>query len=219
VATVDDGALVLETERLVLRHLTSSDLDALARIYRDSEVRRYFPEGTLTYHETSEELEWIIDVYYRRYGYGLWATVLKESGAFIGRCGLLPWKVVSGPDGRPGLDGADEEPDPAARVEVEVAYLLAREYWGRGLATEAARAIVAHAFGTLRLTRLICLVEPLNVASRRVAAKIGMSDGGDVWLDGERLPLLAMAAVHETSRVEGKEERIGGGLPFGDAAP
>ena len=98
-------AVVLETERLVLRHLTADDLDDLAALYRDPEVRRYFPDGTQTREETRAELNWIIDVYYTRYGYGLWATILKETGAFIGRCGLLPWEIEG-------------------RTEVEVAYLL-----------------------------------------------------------------------------------------------
>jgi hypothetical protein len=89
------------------------DLDALAVIYRDPEVRRYFPEGTLTYEETKEELEWIIDVYYGQYGFGLWATLLQETNEFIGRCGLLPWTIEG-------------------RSEVEVAYLLAKPYWGAG---------------------------------------------------------------------------------------
>ena len=62
---------VIETERLALRHLTMDDLDALALIYRDPEVRKYFPEGTLTYEQTREELEWIIDVYYGQHGFGL----------------------------------------------------------------------------------------------------------------------------------------------------
>jgi ribosomal-protein-alanine N-acetyltransferase len=97
---------IIETERLELRPLTMDDLDALALIYRDPEVRKYFPEGTLTYEQTREELEWIIDVYYGQHGFGLWATTHKETNEFIGRCGLLPWTI----------DG---------RSEVEVAYLLA----------------------------------------------------------------------------------------------
>ncbi len=55
---------ILETERLILRRLTMDDVDALFALYRDPEVRKYFPEGTLTYDETKEELAWIIDVYY-----------------------------------------------------------------------------------------------------------------------------------------------------------
>ena len=75
---------------------------------------------------------------------------------------------------------------------MEVAYLLAKEYWGRGLATEAARGVVDHAFEQLRLPRLICLFEPENLASANVARKIGMTYEKDVQLDGERLPLHSM---------------------------
>ena len=87
---------------------------------------------------------------------GLWATIHKETNKFIGRCGLLPWVI----------DG---------RQEVEVAYLLAKEYWGKGLGTEAAQGILNYGFSQLHLSRLICLVEHGNVASIRVAEKIGMS--------------------------------------------
>jgi [ribosomal protein S5]-alanine N-acetyltransferase len=157
---------VVETARLVLRELVPEDLDDLAALYADPEIRRYFPEGTLTYEETREELEWIIEVYYGRYGYGLWATVLKETGTFIGRCGLLPWQI----------DG---------RTEVEVAYLLDKRYWGRGLAIEAARGIVDHAFATLPVDRLICLLDPSNAASRAVARKLGMTLLWDDYADAK----------------------------------
>jgi ribosomal-protein-alanine N-acetyltransferase len=192
---------VLETERLVLRRLTLADLDELAAVYADPEVRRYFPEGTLTYDETREELEWFIDVHYPRYGFGLWATVLKETGAFIGRCGLLPWTRSEAASGRIALAPSDAEPPEKGKLEVEVAYLLARPYWGRGLATEAARGIVDHAFGDLGRSRLICLFEPDNLASANVARKIGMTYETDVELEGEVLPLYSMSsgAVRTTS--------------------
>jgi RimJ/RimL family protein N-acetyltransferase len=86
-------AVVLETERLILRHLTMDDLDALAALYADPEVRCYFPEGKLTYDETRDALEWIIEVYYDRHGYGLRATLDKETRARIGRCGGRPSPV------------------------------------------------------------------------------------------------------------------------------
>jgi ribosomal-protein-alanine N-acetyltransferase len=147
---------IVETKRLILRLLTMDDLDALFALYRDPEVRQYFPEGTLTYEETKEELEWIINVYYGQYGFGLWATIHKETGEFIGRCGLLPWTI--------------EE-----RSEVEVAYLIAKEYWGQGLGTEAAQAIRDYGFEQLHLSRLICLIDRANQASIKVATKIGMT--------------------------------------------
>lgn len=187
------GESVLETERLLLRELVPEDLDALSAIYADPEVRRFFPEGTLTTDETREELEWIIDVYYGRYGYGLWATILKETDAFIGRCGLLPWRVLTPGTDVLALDAADAVPDATARYEVEVAYLLARSYWGRGLATEAARSIVHHGFERMDVPRLIGLIEPGNLASRRVAERAGLAVEGEVALDGETLPLYSIA--------------------------
>jgi len=147
---------ILETKRLVFRHLEPGDLDRLFALYGDPEVRRYFPEGTLTYEETKDELEWFLNGHPEHPELGLWATIHKETDRFIGRCGLLPWTI-------------DE------RLEVEVAYLLAKEYWGQGLGTEAAQAILDYGFGNLRLSRLICLIDRENLASIRVAEKIGMT--------------------------------------------
>lgn len=148
--------IILETPRLRLRRLEPGDLDDLFALYSDPEVRRYFPEGTLTREETRKELEWFRNGHPEHPELGLWATVLREDDRFIGRCGLLPWT----------LDG---------RFEVEIAYMLARDYWGRGLATEAARGIRDHAVGVLGRDRLICLIDRDNAASIRVAEKIGMT--------------------------------------------
>jgi len=146
---------ILETERLVLRHLELDDLDSLYALYSDPEVRRYFPEGTLTYEETKEELEWFLNGHPENPELGLWATVYKETDEFIGRCGLLPWLI----------DGQDE---------VEVAYLISKSYWGQGLGTEAAHAILDYAFEKLHVPRLICLIDKDNLASIKVAENIGM---------------------------------------------
>jgi ribosomal-protein-alanine N-acetyltransferase len=147
---------ILETKRLLLRHLEMRDLDNLFILYKDPEIRRYFPEGTLTYDETKEELEWFLDGHPKHPELGLWATIYKDTGQFIGRCGLLPWMI----------DG---------RFEVEVAYLIAKTHWGQGLGTEAAQAILDYGFKKLGLTRLICLIDHDNTASIRVAEKIGMT--------------------------------------------
>lgn len=147
---------ILETERLILRRLVPQDLDALYALYRDPLLRRYFPEGTLTLAETREELEWFLNGHPHHPELGLWATILKENGQFIGRCGLLPWTI-------------DDQ------FEVEIAYLLAREHWGQGLASEAARGIANYAHQELGLTRLVCLIDRDNVASIRVAEKTGMT--------------------------------------------
>lgn len=170
--------IILETNRLLLRPLTLDDLPILATLYRDPDIRRFFPEGTLTEAQTKEELEWIINVYYEQYGFGLWATIHKATDQFIGRCGLIPWT----------LEG---------QKEVEVAYLLDKAYWGQGLATEVAEAIRDYGFTQLGLSRLICLIDPGHYASRRVAEKIGMFleqslDG----IDGDGIPTLIYAMTH-----------------------
>jgi ribosomal-protein-alanine N-acetyltransferase len=152
---------ILETDRLHFRHLEPGDLDDLYALYRDPEIRRYFPDGTQTYEETKEELEWFLNGHPRHPELGLWATIHKATGRFIGRCGLLPWT----------LDG---------QFEVEVAYLLAKEFWGQGLGTEAARGIRDYAFDELGLSRLICLIDRDNQASIRVAMNIGMSFEKDI---------------------------------------
>jgi ribosomal-protein-alanine N-acetyltransferase len=146
---------ILETNRLILRHLVPDDLANLFALYSDPEIRRYFPEGTLTYEETREELEWFLNGHPHHPQLGLWATVYRETGEFIGRCGLLPWMIEQ-------------------RPEVEVAYLLAKTHWGQGLGTEAAQAILRYGFEQLQLSRLICLIDRDNRASRKVAEKIGM---------------------------------------------
>ncbi len=152
---------ILETNRLILRRPVPADLDAYYALYRDPEMRRYFPqEGaspdkTLTYDETREEVEWFLNGHPERPELGLWATILRENGQFVGRCGLLPWTV----------DGRDE---------VEVAYMIDKRYWGRGLGTEAARGIRDYAVNELGLRRLICFVDAENVASAKVATHIGM---------------------------------------------
>ena len=87
---------------------------------------------------------------------GLWATIHKESGNFIGRCGLLPWEI----------DGLNE---------VEVAYTIEKKYWGQGLGSEAAQAILQYGFEKLNIPRLVCLIDAENIASKKVALKIGMT--------------------------------------------
>lgn len=161
---------ILQTERLMLRHLELADLDALYALYSDPDMRRYFPEGTLNYDETKEELEWFLDGHPRHPELGLWATIYKPTGAFIGRCGLLPWTI-------------DDQ------HEVEIAYMIDKQYWRQGLATEAARAIRDYGFDQLGLSRLICLIDPENAASIKVASNIGMSfektgedDKGAFWV-------------------------------------
>ena len=132
------------------------DLDNLFAFYSDPEVVKYIPDAPRSYEETREELEWFMNGHPKFPELGLWATVHKETGQFIGRCGLLPWTI----------DGQNE---------VEVAFALSKAYWGQGLATEAAQAIARYGFEQLHLSRLICVIDHDNKGSIGVARKIGMA--------------------------------------------
>lgn len=147
---------ILDTKRLLLRHMEMGDLDALYLLYSDPEMRQFFPDGTLTYEETKEEVEWFLNGHPKHPELGLWTTILKETNQIIGRCGLLPWTI----------DG---------RFDVEVAYMIDKKYWRQGLGSEAAQAVLDYGFNQLGLTRLICMIDHNNQASIGVARKIGMS--------------------------------------------
>jgi len=147
---------ILETQRIILRRQTLSDLDDLFTLYCDSEITRYIPDAPRNIKEAQEELEWHMNGHPKNPELGLWATIHKETGKFIGRCGLLPWTI----------DGQDE---------IEVAYMISREYWGQGLGTEAAQAILDYGFEKLNFGRLVCLIDSDNLASIKVAKKIGMA--------------------------------------------
>lgn len=144
---------ILETSRLILREFVSDDLDALAAVISDPETMRYYP---VPFDRAAVE-EWI-ERNRRRYhadGFGLWAMVLKSSGELIGDCGLM----------RQSVDEASE---------VEIGYHTRRDLWGQGFATEAARACRDFGFAHLPVNRLISLIRPENMQSRRVAEKNGM---------------------------------------------
>jgi RimJ/RimL family protein N-acetyltransferase len=152
---------VLETSRLVLRRFRLDDLDALAGVLGDAETMSFYPHP-FSRTECRRWIEWNVGSYELN-GFGLWAMELKDGGGFVGDCGLTVQNV----------DGDDE---------VEVGWHVHRRLWGRGLATEAGAACRDHAFETVGLGRLISLIRPVNLASKRVAEKIGLT----VWKETER---------------------------------
>ena len=152
--------VIFETERLIHRKLEVSDAEDMHAMYADPEVFRYLGSGV---YNGSVELEAKRIAAHRErlydaLGYGLWATIRKEDGAFMGRCGLLHWAADQ-------LDGQEE---------IEVAYSLAKRFWGQGYASEAAEGIVAWARENLEWPSLIAMVHEDNYASQGVAEKIGM---------------------------------------------
>jgi ribosomal-protein-alanine N-acetyltransferase len=128
------------------------DLEPLTALHLDPEVCRFI--GLRTPEQTREGLkEWISG--YRSRGFAKWAVVSRETGKFIGRSGMTPEEY----------EGISEP---------ELGWTLARKHWGFGYATEAAAAVMKHWFEVLGFRRVISLVDPQNVASERVATRIGM---------------------------------------------
>lgn len=153
----DSASIVMvETERLLLRLLVMEDAEALAAVLSDPIAMRWYPHAL----SRPEVEQWIARnrERYNHDGHGLWAMVLKSSGAVIGDCGLVAQEI-------------DRE------CLVEVGYHVRRDQWRRGFATEAARACMKYAFETLKVERVISLIRPENQPSWRVAEKNGMK----VW--------------------------------------
>jgi RimJ/RimL family protein N-acetyltransferase len=162
--------IVYETGRLVLRQFRDDDLDALFAVIGDPITMQYYPH-TFTRKDAEEWLGRNL----RRYalhGYGLFAVVLKTTGEMIGDCGLVQQQIE-------GLS------------LLEVGYHLRRDQWGKGYATEAARATMGYAFQTLNVAKLISLIRPDNLPSRRVAERNGMKIEQQITFYG--LPHLVYA--------------------------
>ena len=151
---------VLETQRLLLRGWQPSDDAPFAALNGDPEVARYL-NGPMTRGE-SDELLARIRGHWQDHGFGLYAVEVKDSGAFAGFVGLAIPSFL--PDVLPA---------------VEVGWRLAREHWGKGYATEGARASLRYGFEELELRQIISIIDPDNAASVRVADRLDMTRGRD----------------------------------------
>ena len=156
--------LPLATERLLIRAFVPADLDALFAIYGDAEVMEL--AGGVTDRATTERC---LVRYIRDGAFAYYALEERATGAVIGECGL-----------------------PRLGDEVEIGWTLARSAYGRGYATEAARAVLAEALGPLGLEQVVATILPGNVASVRVAEKAGMRADG--WMDRDGVPHLRYVA-------------------------
>lgn len=151
-----DKEKVIETDRLILRRWRETDRAPFAAINRDLVVMEHFP-AVLSEEESNRLIEQRIEPHFERHGFGLWAAELRDNGEFIGFIGLAVPRFEA-----------------HFTPSVEIGWRLASAYWGRGLATEGAKATVRYAFETLRLSQLVSLTVPANVRSRRVMEKLGM---------------------------------------------
>jgi ribosomal-protein-alanine N-acetyltransferase len=145
----------IETQRLTLRPMTAADTDALLLIFTNPLVMASF--GGQLFDRAQME-SWVRRnlEHQEKHGYGLFSVIHKADGQLIGDCGLEHMEVEG-------------------RSEVELGYDFCSDYWGRGLATEAAAAVRDFAFDDLGLSKLVSLIRSSNAASVRVAEKIGMS--------------------------------------------
>lgn len=146
--------MIFETERLYFRKLTQDDFGALCKILQDDETM-YAYEGAFSDEEVQDWLDRQL-ARYEKYGFGLWAVILKDNGELIGQCGLTmqPWKGVE---------------------VLEIGYLFNRAYWHRGYATEAAIACKKYAFEVLGAEEICSIIRDTNTASQNVAIRNGMA--------------------------------------------
>ena len=160
--------VVLETRRLTLRTAEPGDLGAMQALYGDARTMRYIGagDGVRTREQTARGIRRMME-HQESHGYSIWVVADRGAGEVIGNCGLVLVEWV-GPD-------------------VELAYMIRRDRWGEGIATEAAAACLEHGLGPLGLERVIGLAYPENVASHRVMEKAGMRRVGLVTAYGARM--------------------------------
>ena len=145
---------IVETARLYLRQLTQEDYPALMSLLGDEEVMYAYEHGF-----SAEEVQEWLDKQLKRYredGIGLWAVISKETGEFLGQCGLTWQETDQG-------------------LELEVGYLFKKDYWHQGYATEAAKACKEYAFYVLGENRVTAIIRENNLPSQQVAKRLGMT--------------------------------------------
>lgn len=147
-----------ETERLIIRPLTTDDVPAVYEIVSDPEVMRFLPDDVTSLEELKELFEWLLNCYEKNTPGNLIklteGVVWKEINTLIGWCGLGP---------------LDFNPD-----EIEIFGGLAKEYWNRSVATEAAREMLRYGFEIIELDRIVAVADPENIGSVKLIEKLGM---------------------------------------------
>lgn len=173
----------LTTERFLLRRWREADRLPFRRLNADPRVMEFMP-GLLD-PAASDELMLRIERHFERHGFGLWAAELREDASFAGFIGL------SVPGFAAGIMPA-----------VEIGWRLRADCWGRGLATEGARAVVEHAFTAAGLASLVSFTVPANMRSRRVMEKIGMRHDETGDFDHPLLPQGHSLRRHVLYRID-----------------
>jgi len=160
---------LIQTERLLLRRWREEDREPFYGLNSDPRVMEFMP-GCLTRAESDAFVQ-RINEHFHKHGFGLYAAELRENQAFLGYVGLA-------------VPTFEANFTPC----VEIGWRLSAPHWGRGLATEAARAVVNYAFGELGLDEIVSFTVPENIQSRRVMKKIGMAHDTSEDFDHPNLP-------------------------------
>jgi ribosomal-protein-alanine N-acetyltransferase len=170
----------IETTRLQFRRFTPDDRHALAAIRSDPDVMKYVASRR---PESIEEVQIVLDkviAHSERHGFAPWALIDKVTGKLAGWCGFKYLEDIG---------------------EVEIAYGLAKDYWGKGFASEAASAAMEHGFQQLHLDQIVAVVWPENIASTRVLEKLGMRRRAALYKDEMLYYSLFSAEYQKQQRV------------------
>jgi ribosomal-protein-alanine N-acetyltransferase len=149
----------IETQRLIIRPFDLRDTDSLHEILGQEEVTRYLPEDVMSLEEVKRTVAWLTECYQKNTPDHIvkltLAVVWKEDLRLIGWCGLGPLEFNP--------------------KDTEIYYGLQKEYWGKGIATEAAKAMLRYAFDNIKLDKIVAVTHPDNIASVKIIEKMGMS--------------------------------------------
>lgn len=166
---------MITSERLRFRRYTNEDFNFLMSLLSDPDVVRYIGNGSIRDKEGGQDfLNWIYRTYEFGQNYGLMVLVNKEDNSLIGHAGFVPQTI----------DGKEE---------IEIGYWIAKRYWGRGYASEAAQTLLDYGRTQSKLERLIALIQPANTASQKVAEKIGMTLEKEIVLKGQDVYLYSFS--------------------------
>lgn len=151
--------IYIDTEHLIIKPYNMDDLDDLYKVYSDEKVMAYIPEGVMSYEWVKDLINWMVDYCYEtntpdniiKFGTSIYH---KKRSMVIGWC---------------GLGSLDCKPE-----DVEIFYGLSSDFWGQGLATEAAGAMLKYGFEIIGLNKIVAVVNSKNIASTKVIDKLGM---------------------------------------------
>jgi len=160
---------ILETKRLILQKVSLEDASIiLALLNEPSFIRNIGDRGVRTFEDASEYISNRLIASYKKFGFGMYLVVLKDTGSAVGICGLVK---------RDGLD------------DVDIGYAFFPQYWAKGYASEAAQAVKEYARNTIGLDRLVAITDPANQGSIRVLEKIGLKFEKGVKLSEDDIEL------------------------------